>query len=308
MKKMFIMLSALIALLAISACSNDSADNSEAVVETSAGDVTKEEFYQALKDQSGEAVLSDLVQTKILEDKYDVSDKEVDAELDKIKENFETDEQLEQALQSNGYKDIEQFKVDVRKQLLAQKAATEGVEVSDEKLKEFYDENKNLFTELEASHILVDDEDTAKEVQKKLEDGGDFAELAKEYSKDGSAENGGDLGVFKKGDMVAEFEEAAFALKEGEVSDIVQSQFGYHIIKLKKKTVMPFEDAKEQVEEQYMLQNAKDVPTVIDELIKESDIKVKDDQFEDLFKVEEAADESADDSANTEEESKESNE
>ena len=308
MKKMFIMLSALIALLAISACSNDSADNSEAVVETSAGDVTKEEFYQALKDQSGEAVLSDLVQTKILEDKYDVSDKEVDAELDKIKENFETDEQLEQALQSNGYKDLEQFKVDVRKQLLAQKAATEGVEVSDEKLKEFYDENKNLFTELEASHILVDDEDTAKEVQKKLEDGGDFAELAKEYSKDGSAENGGDLGVFKKGDMVAEFEEAAFALKEGEVSDIVQSQFGYHIIKLKKKTVMPFEDAKEQVEEQYMLQNAKDVPTVIDELIKESDIKVKDDQFEDLFKVEEAADEPADDSANTEEESKESNE
>ena len=308
MKKMFIMLSALIALLAISACSNDSADNSEAVVETSAGDVTKEEFYQALKDQSGEAVLSDLVQTKILEDKYDVSDKEVDAELDKIKENFETDEQLEQALQSNGYKDLEQFKVDVRKQLLAQKAATEGVEVSDEKLKEFYDENKNLFTELEASHILVDDEDTAKEVQKKLEDGGDFAELAKEYSKDGSAENGGDLGVFKKGDMVAEFEEAAFALKEGEVSDIVQSQFGYHIIKLKKKTVMPFEDAKEQVEEQYMLENAKDVPTVIDELIKESDIKVKDDQFEDLFKVEEAADEPADDSANTEEESKESNE
>ncbi|MGG1688129.1 peptidylprolyl isomerase [Pseudalkalibacillus sp. NRS-1564] len=308
MKKMFIMLSALIALLAISACSNDSADNSEAVVETSAGDVTKEEFYQALKDQSGEAVLSDLVQTKILEDKYDVSDKEVDAELDKIKENFETDEQLEQALQSNGYKDLEQFKVDVRKQLLAQKAATEGVEVSDEKLKEFYDENKNLFTELEASHILVDDEDTAKEVQKKLEDGGDFAELAKEYSKDGSAENGGDLGVFKKGDMVAEFEEAAFALKEGEVSDIVQSQFGYHIIKLKKKTVMPFEDAKEQVEEQYMLQNAKDVPTVIDELIKESDIKVKDDQFEDLFKVEEADDEPADDSANTEEESKESNE
>ncbi len=302
------MLSALIALLAISACSNDSADNSEAVVETSAGDVTKEEFYQALKDQSGEAVLSDLVQTKILEDKYDVSDKEVDAELDKIKENFETDEQLEQALQSNGYKDLEQFKVDVRKQLLAQKAATEGVEVSDEKLKEFYDENKNLFTELEASHILVDDEDTAKEVQKKLEDGGDFAELAKEYSKDGSAENGGDLGVFKKGDMVAEFEEAAFALKEDEVSDIVQSQFGYHIIKLKKKTVMPFEDAKEQVEEQYMLQNAKDVPTVIDELIKESDIKVKDDQFEDLFKVEEAADEPADDSANTEEESTESNE
>ncbi|WP_377891436.1 peptidylprolyl isomerase [Alkalihalobacillus sp. R86527] len=287
MKKMFILLTAFIAILAISACSNNSGDDSEVVVETGAGNITKEEFYQAMKDQAGETVLSDLVQTKILEDKYDVSDKEVQAELDKIKENFESDEQLEEALQANGYKDLEQFKTDVRKQLLAQKAATEGVDVSDEKLKTFYEENQNLFTELEASHILVDDEETAKEVKEKLNDGGDFAELAKEYSKDGSAQNGGDLGIFKKGDMVAEFEEAAFALKEGEVSDIVQSQFGFHIIKLKSKTVKPYKESKEEVKEQYLQQNAKDVPAVIDELIKEADIKVKDDQFKDLFKEKE---------------------
>ncbi|WP_270182432.1 peptidylprolyl isomerase [Alkalihalobacillus sp. CinArs1] len=297
MKKTFIILTAFITMLAISACSNDSGDDSEVVVETNAGNITKEEFYQAMKDQAGETVLSDLVQTKILEDKYDVSDKEVQAELDKIKENFESDEQLEQALQANGYKDLDQFKVDVRKQLLAQKAATEGVDVSDEKLKTFYEENQNLFTELEASHILVDDEETAKEVKEKLNDGGDFAELAKEYSKDGSAQNGGDLGIFKKGDMVAEFEEAAFALKEGEVSDIVQSQFGYHIIKLKSKTVKPFEESKDEVKEQYLQQNAKDVPTVIDELIKESDIKVKDDQFKDLFKEKEQEPEANEESA-----------
>lgn len=297
---MFILLTAFIAILAISACSNNSGDDSEVVVETGAGNITKEEFYQAMKDQTGETVLSDLVQTKILEDKYDVSDKEVQAELDKIKENFESDEQLEEALQANGYKDLEQFKTDVRKQLLAQKAATEGVDVSDEKLKTFYEENQNLFTELEASHILVDDEETAKEVKEKLNDGGDFAELAKEYSKDGSAQNGGDLGIFKKGDMVAEFEEAAFALEEGEVSDIVQSQFGYHIIKLKSKTVKPFEESKEEVKEQYLQQNAKDVPTVIDELIKEADIKVKDDQFKDLFKEKEQEAEQKADEENAE--------
>ncbi|MCA0989195.1 peptidylprolyl isomerase [Guptibacillus algicola] len=300
MKKMFILLTAFIAILAISACSNNSGDDSEVVVETGAGNITKEEFYQAMKDQTGETVLSDLVQTKILEDKYDVSDKEVQAELDKIKENFESDEQLEEALQANGYKDLEQFKTDVRKQLLAQKAATEGVDVSDEKLKTFYEENQNLFTELEASHILVDDEETAKEVKEKLNDGGDFAELAKEYSKDGSAQNGGDLGIFKKGDMVAEFEEAAFALEKGEVSDIVQSQFGYHIIKLKSKTVKPFEESKEEVKEQYLQQNAKDVPTVIDELIKEADIKVKDDQFKDLFKEKEQEAEQKADEENAE--------
>lgn len=87
--------------------------------------------------------------------------------------------------------------------------------------------------QIDASHILVTDEAKANEILKKIKEGGDFAALAKENSIDtGSAKNGGDLGLFPRGVMVSEFEEVAFNLKVGEVSSVVQSKFGYHIIKL----------------------------------------------------------------------------
>lgn len=106
--------------------------------------------------------------------------------------------------------------------------------------------------EVKAAHILVDDEATAKEIIKKLADGGKFADLAKEYSKDKSnAENGGDLGYFAEGDMVKEFGDAAFAMKVGEFSkEPIKTQFGYHIISLEDKRVRPapaYDDVKDQL-------------------------------------------------------------
>ncbi len=83
---------------------------------------------------------------------------------------------------------------------------------------------------------MVDDEKTAKEVKKKLDEGEDFAELAKEYSKDESnAESGGELGFFGKGKMVKEFEDKAFSMKVDEISDPVKTEHGYHIIKVTDK-------------------------------------------------------------------------
>lgn len=82
-----------------------------------------------------------------------------------------------------------------------------------------------------AQHILVDQKFEAQDIVKKLEQGEDFGKLAKDYSTCGSAKDGGNLGEFGKGMMVAPFEAAAFALRPGEVSDIVQTQFGYHLIK-----------------------------------------------------------------------------
>ena len=86
-------------------------------------------------------------------------------------------------------------------------------------------------SKISASHILVDKEYLAEDVLKKLKEGNSFESLAKAFSTCPSSEDGGDLGEFGKGQMVAPFEEAAFQLKVGEVSGIVRTQFGYHIIK-----------------------------------------------------------------------------
>ncbi|MEO1265837.1 MAG: peptidylprolyl isomerase, partial [Pseudomonadota bacterium] len=108
--------------------------------------------------------------------------------------------------------------------------------VSEAEIKAFYDREVGKIPsteEIKASHILVKEEDKAKEIYEKLVHDGDFAELAKENSIDpGSKARGGDLGYFAKGQMVPEFEKAAFALKEDEISEPVKSQFGWHIIKL----------------------------------------------------------------------------
>ena len=83
-----------------------------------------------------------------------------------------------------------------------------------------------------ASHILIETEEEAKKLKQEIDNGADFAELAAKYSKCPSGQNGGDLRYFGKGMMVKPFEDAAFALKKGEVSDPVQTQFGWHLIYL----------------------------------------------------------------------------
>lgn len=108
--------------------------------------------------------------------------------------------------------------------------------VKDEEVRKVYDDQVAKLKpeeEVQARHILVESEDQAKELAAKIKGGEDFAKLAKENSKDtGSKEDGGMLGYFARGQMVPQFETAAFALKKGEVSAPVQSQFGWHVIKL----------------------------------------------------------------------------
>src|ERR1700743_309014 len=113
------------------------------------------------------------------------------------------------------------------------KAAT-----TDEAMKKVYDDAAKQITseqEVHARHILVETEDEAKEVEKELKAGADFAELAKKKSKDPGASDGGDLGFFTKDQMVPEFSAVAFSLQPGQISDPVKTQFGWHIIKVEEK-------------------------------------------------------------------------
>ncbi len=126
--------------------------------------------------------------------------------------------------------------------------------VSEADAKAFYDEQVKAMKpeeEVKARHILVEDEAKAKELADKLGKGGDFAALAKEFSKDpGSKENGGDLGFFAKGQMVPEFEAAAFALEKGKTSAPVKSNFGWHVIQVEDKRMRqppPFDGLKERI-------------------------------------------------------------
>lgn len=132
-----------------------------------------------------------------------------------------------------------------------------GPNVTDAAIRARYDQtvaNKAGEEEVHARHILVADEATAKKIIGELKAGGDFNELAKKYSTDPAAQQGGDLGFFKKGDMVPEFAAAAFALKPGEYTQVpVHTQFGWHIIKSEEKRTAPapaFEQARDEIRQQ----------------------------------------------------------
>lgn len=289
MKKVIIAASLSLGLVGLAACGSSSADP-DVIVETEAGNVTKEDFYEALKQESGEQVLTDLVTMVVLENKYDVSDEEVKAELDNLKERL--GEAYEDALQAQGVTE-EDLLVDIRKGLLQEKAVTDGIEVDEEEMKQYYDRMK---TEVKAKHILVEDIDTAEKVLGKLDKGDDFGKLAKEYSQDtASAESGGDLGFFSVGEMVEPFENAAYTLDIDKVSEPIESDFGYHIIVVTERKeidedIGTYEENEEEIR-RTLTERKIDPETAmqkIDELVSETKIKVKIKEFEDLFDKDQA--------------------
>lgn len=130
---------------------------------------------------------------------------------------------------------VEDYKKFALVNMLFEKVVASKPAVTEKDAQKYYNENKEKFAleQVRASHILVNTKEEAEALKKELDAGKSFEALARAKSRDEkSAEKGGDLGFFKKGEMVPEFESVAFGLKKGEISDPVQTQFGYHIIKL----------------------------------------------------------------------------
>jgi foldase protein PrsA len=262
-------------ILALTACNGGGSDT---IVESKAGNITEEELFEAMKDKVGQPVLQELLYTKVLADKYEVSDKELDEKLKTYKEQY--GENFEMMLLQSGFEDENAFKEVLKTELLVQKAVEKNIKEED--IKKYY--NETYKPDIKARHILVADEATAKEVKSKLDAGGKFEDLAKEYSTDGSKDQGGELGWFGPGAMVPEFEEAAYAAEINAISEPVQSQFGFHIIQVtEKKEKEPYEDVKDKMKEQLTasrLSDAETVKSTIDREMKEADVTIKDKDLE----------------------------
>ena len=172
----------------------------------------------------------------------------------------------------------------LKKDLLIQagvKKVLDEVTVSDEEVKNFYDNNSEMFKgeeSVRAKHILVDTEEKAQEIKTKISEGVSFEEAAKEHSSCPSGSQGGDLGFFTRGRMVPEFEEAAFASAIGEISEPVKTQFGYHLIKVEEKkpaTAKSFDEVKDQLKMNLLSQKQNIAyMNFINKLKQEQDVKI----------------------------------
>jgi parvulin-like peptidyl-prolyl isomerase len=194
--------------------------------------------YEQLKGQA----ITFLVQQAEVEEQaknlgIDVSDDRVDKEIARYKKQFYggSDARYEKAVKQQGLTD-DQAREAIKQQLISQalfKKVTGNVKVSDADIKQYYDSHKTQYVQPESRdvrHILVTKKALADSLYQQLKSGGNFAKLAKQYSKDpGSASNGGKLTV-SKGQTVPEFDKTAFSLKTGQLSQPVHTQYGYHII------------------------------------------------------------------------------
>lgn len=292
MNKFSLTVAGLLTVAFITACSNGESaeDDSKTITKVNQTNITEEEFVGELKDRFGEQVLNDLVSGIIIDDKakeLNIDSEEMDKELQSFKENYgvEDDEQLLSMMEMQfqlPIDSIEAFKEEVIKpQLVIQKLATQDVEITEEEKKQYFEENKESLETVTARHILVEDKETANKLTKQLEDGEDFAALAEEYSKDpGSAAEGGELPPFKRGQMVEPFEEKAFSLEPGKVSDPVKSQNGYHIIEVIEKK-SSYEELEGEVEALLTQEQSKSPQEVLAELKEEAKIKVQEPSYED---------------------------
>lgn len=224
MNKLYILLSLVVATSVLSGC-GDAKSRPLATVDgkvITVGDFEKRieklpPYYKALASQKKKDFLEDMIAEQLL---Y----------KEALKRGLNKDTEVKELLYEAKRKILvaKLIEVDGKK----------GAGISEAEINAFYEAHREDFVtplKLRASHIQVETEAEAKEILQKLKEGADFGQLARQYSKDPSKERGGDIGYFAKGQLMPEIEDACFKLEVGQVSDIIKTQFGYHIIKLTDK-------------------------------------------------------------------------
>jgi foldase protein PrsA len=259
---------AIVALVIVLITGQKSNSMSETVGTLNGEKITKANLYDEMVKKLGTQpgqILDNLMTLKLItleanKAKVNVTDADISNELQnlKIKNNITTDDQLNQALaQSN--MTIDSLKENIKTNLELRKILEPQIPVTDAELQKYFETNKASYgtpEQVKASHILLGTQAEADAVLAELKKGADFATLASQKSTDpGTKAKGGDLGFFGKGVMNQQFETAAFALKKGEMSGVVQSPDGFHIIlvtDIKPAVVPTFESVKDKVKTDYI--------------------------------------------------------
>ena len=262
----------------------------------SIGRTVTEENVEAVKRNLLESIVNtELLYQESENKKMTIDEKEILAQYAQIRSQFQTEEEFNTSLAHELYT-ADELKLEIRKGKMINSLLEADVyitiKVTEDDAKKFYDENASAYRQpetLKARHILIKleqnadseavakAEDQMKEIVKKQKEGIDFTELAKQYSEGPSAPNGGDLGFFPRGAMVPEFDKAAFALKPGEVSSVVRTQFGLHLIKVedaREAGVRKFTEVKDSVIQRLeMMERRKVLEGYISKLREKAEIK-----------------------------------
>ena len=222
----------------LAACANSSGGGNVASVNGQA--ISRADFDRKLESSAAaKQALTQMVQQTLLDQyardkKVDVSQAEIDKRETEIKAKYPAG-QFDTMVKQQGYTEQDVQNI-LKGQIILEKAVAPQVHVTDADIKAYFDKNHQVFDkpeQVKARHILVADPNLAKQVLAKIKAGGDWTALAKQYSTDPSSKDkGGDLGYFGRGQMVPQFQDAAFGAKVGQVVGPVKSPFGYHIIQV----------------------------------------------------------------------------
>jgi foldase protein PrsA len=286
---------AAVAGLTFASCSSGSGSSGGDIATVNDQHITRADFDNRLESSpTAKQVLTQLVQQALIDqyakdNKIDIPQSDIDKKEADIKSKYPPG-QFEAILKQQGLTEADVQNI-LRQQLVIEKAVAPMVHVADSDVAAYFAKNHTTLdkpAQVRARHILVADEKTADMIEAKLKSGGNFADLAKQYSTDPSTKDkGGELGFFGKGQMVPAFQNAAFALPVGATSAPVKSPFGWHIINVEEKkpaVVASLASSSAQIKDTLtQQQEQQQIPVFLQGLRAKANITINDDRFKDAF-------------------------